>query len=165
MLESKKKKVRKGLKPDFELKAKMLLAEMQAIYEKDKLSFFKGEPALGKAKLLRKALAELSCKKVGEYFLAEGGVEVVSNWLEPLPDGTYHRAKYVEDMLDLLKKLKLEYSQVEDTSLGKIMSCLAQDKFELKSYDVKRVANIMLDKWKREVMELNFERELYYSLE
>lgn len=113
-----------------------------------------GGPALERIKIARYVDDLLRKKAVQAEFLDMSGLDVLTDWISPNPDGSYPLPQVVELVFDILERLPIDTRYLENSKIAKIVSHYANGDTELK-YISGRALNI-IQKWQAIVYNLSY---------
>lgn len=120
--------------------------DMIEALEKDKSHNKNKQPALNRLKLLNSVYSSLLNKNLQKQLLEYNILEVIKEWLEPMPDGTLPNIKIRRVMLDALLNLPVSKGQLmESNGIGKIINFYSKNGSE--NGEIKGMAIDLVKKW------------------
>ena len=134
-------------------RAKQLIDRMQDAITRDRENNKIGKPALNRLMMLDEVLQTLKIFPVQQIFLEEDGCSVLSEWLDVMPDNTFPNINLVEALLSCINDLHLDMGQLEGRRLGVVIQYYADGTAKMPK--VRRVAKQILDKWHRQIYNIN----------
>lgn len=99
---------------------------MQDAVIADRASNVKGQPALKRLILANTVYSELKKKTIQESFLDKGGCQVLSEWIDIMPDSTFPNINLVEGVLHCIDSLQLDTEHLEQSKLGTVVQYYAE---------------------------------------
>ena len=136
--------------------ADRIIHQMSVCYDKDLECMNSQVPALHKLVYSEILVREIKNHSVRECFLENGGLVVMSQWLEKTKDGSFPWYTLLNSILDVIEGLPIQVEHLRQSELGKIIKRIkkhwADDSIK------KRCADI-LDKWYR----LIFDTDIGYD--
>jgi transcription factor SPN1 len=124
-----------------------IVEKMQRAYLDDLRAFKAKEPAIHKLSLLPEAITQLSKVHLQESLLDNKVLNVMRQWLEPLPDGALPNVKIREGFLKILTKYRIGKHYLSESGIAKAVMFLSQHPQETQSN--KRLATQLLNDWAR----------------
>lgn len=123
-----------------------LKAEMIDALKKDQILNKSKQPALNRLKLLNTITAQLLNKNLQKDLLEFNILEVIKEWLEPLPDGSLPNIKIRKGMVDVLLNLPASKGQlIRSNGIGKIINFYSRNMDE--NSEVRSMAGELVKKW------------------
>lgn len=101
-----------------------IIHKMSNCADKDIELMKKSQPAYHKLMYSKKLLKKLKNLKVQRKFLENGGLEVLSIWLDKTTDGSYPCLTVIEVILEIIDYLPIEAEHLTECKLGKIVKRL-----------------------------------------
>ncbi|KAL0408011.1 UNVERIFIED_CONTAM: protein IWS11 [Sesamum radiatum] len=136
------------------LLVKNVMAELKVVAEEDAELYRQGKPAINKLKRLSLLTDVLSKKQLHQEFLDHGGLTLLKNWLEPLPDGSLPDIDIRTAVLKILNDfpIDLQHSDrrglLKRSGLGKVIMFLSMSAEETTANQ--KLAKELVDKWVKE---------------
>ncbi|CEP16152.1 hypothetical protein [Parasitella parasitica] len=127
-----------------------LRERMRNASEEDSVANGERRAAVAKLKMLGEVTTMLTNKHLHDAVLDNGLLDVIRQWLEPLPDRSLPSLDIQSEMLDVLEKLPIAGDHLRESGVGKIVY------FYTKSPriepTIKRKADQLVAKWSRLVI-------------
>ena len=132
--------VRGGEDIDLETKGRQddlafaLINKMKQAANLDKISFENKQPCLRKLMMLKEVQEEIRKVNFQESFFDSDGCDVLADWIDVLPDGTFPNFTLVNGILNTLLNLKIESKSLEESRLVNVVQnyeCGASKNLEL----------------------------------
>lgn len=133
-----------------------LIKEMKLRAAEDRQLNNKKQAATKKLMYLPKVLPHLKRVDLKMAFLDQGVLNVICDWLSPLPDKSLPNQKIRDEMLKLLEEYSsegLDLSLLKSSGIGRAVRYLWKHPKETKENKVK--ANKLIAKWARPIFNLN----------
>ncbi|CAH2080192.1 unnamed protein product [Thlaspi arvense] len=147
------KKSKLGKKPEeIAMQVERVMAILEIAVEDDLALNKEGKPAINKLMKLPLLNGALSKKQLQSEFLDHGLLNLLKNWLEPLPDGSLpsiniRRAilTILNDLCNLIDQQECRKEQLVKSGLGKVIMFLSKSDEET-TFN-KRLANDLVNRW------------------
>ncbi|KAG7952624.1 hypothetical protein I3843_12G068400 [Carya illinoinensis] len=139
----KKRKKNERSPADIALLVENVMAELEVTAEEDADLNRQGKPAV------------LSKKQLQQEFLGHGVLNLLKNWLEPLPDGSLPNINICAAILNILTDFPIDLEQydrreqLKKSGLGKVIMFLSKSDEETTSN--RKLAKDLVDKWSRPI--------------
>ncbi|KAL0304914.1 UNVERIFIED_CONTAM: protein IWS11 [Sesamum angustifolium] len=139
------------------------MAELKVVAEEDAELYRQGKPAINKLEklsLLTDVLSKL--EQLHQEFLDHGGLTLLKNWLEPLPDGSLPDINIRTAVLKILNDfpIDLQHSDrrglLKRSGLGKVIMFLSMSTEETTANQ--KLAKELVDKWSQPIYDDNSTR-------
>ena len=88
-------------------------------------------------------------------FLELGGLEVLTNWIDQNPDGSFPLPQVVESVFQILDRFPITSEILEHTNIAKVVSLYAHGKTELRY--MQHTALTLIQKWQSIVYNLSYQ--------
>ncbi|KAL1192361.1 IWS1-like protein 2 [Cardamine amara subsp. amara] len=131
-----------------------VMANLEIAVEDDVEQNRQGKPAINKLMKLPLLVETLLKKPLHAEFLDHGVLNLLKNWLEPLPDGSLPNLNIRATVLTILNDLHINLDQdcrreqlIKSGRLGKVI--MFYSKSDEETTPNKRLANDLLNKWGR----------------
>ncbi|KAM0673783.1 Transcription factor iws1 [Gurleya vavrai] len=146
MPKSEKRKSEQKNEEEITNEALNLKNKMLSSLESDHASNKESKPAILRLQSIDETVNSLKTKKLGDALLEKGILDVIKQWLEPLPDNTLPNVKIKKGMLDVLDYLPVKRKHlINSNGIGKIVNFYSKNSRELD--DVRKMANKLVKKW------------------
>ncbi|XP_019087394.1 PREDICTED: protein IWS1 homolog 2-like [Camelina sativa] len=151
-LRPKKSKVEKNAS-ESAMQVEQVIATLEIAVEDDVIQNREGKPAINKLMKLPLLINALSKKPLQAEFLDHGVLNLLKNWLEPLPDGSLPNINIRTAILEILKDLRIDLDQDSrreqfiKSGIGKVIMFLSKSDEE--TTPNRRLANDLINKWGR----------------
>ncbi|KAG6687929.1 hypothetical protein I3842_11G098900 [Carya illinoinensis] len=151
----KKRKKNDRSPADIALLVENVMAELEVTAEEDADLNRQGKPAVNKLKKLPLLTEVLSKKQLQQEFLDHGVLNLLKNWLEPLPDGSLPNINIRAAILKILTDFPIDLEQydrreqLKKSGLGKVIMFLSKSEEETTSN--RKLAKDLVDKWSRPI--------------
>ncbi|XP_019089106.1 PREDICTED: protein IWS1 homolog 2-like [Camelina sativa] len=151
-LKPKKSKVEKDAS-EIAMQVEQVIATLEIAVEDDVTQNREGKPAINKLMNLPLLINALSKKPLQAEFLDHGVLNLLKNWLEPLPDGSLPNINIRTAILEILKDLRIDLDQDSrreqfiKRGIGKVIMFLSKSDEE--TTPNRRLANDLVNKWGR----------------
>ncbi|KAL0290079.1 UNVERIFIED_CONTAM: protein IWS11, partial [Sesamum radiatum] len=128
-----------------------VMAELKVVAEEDAELYRQGKPATNKLEKLSLLTDVLSKMQLHQEFLDHGGLTLLKNWLEPLPDGSLPDINIRTAVLKILNDfpIDLQHSDrrglLKRSGLGKVIMFLSMSAEETTVNQ--KLAKELVDKW------------------
>ncbi|KAM3729171.1 IWS1-like protein [Dirofilaria immitis] len=133
---------------------KMLIDAMKAAAKDDRHSNMERRPALQKRKMLPQVKAMLIKHDLMEAIIDNGMMNVISEWLAPLPDKSLPALEIRTDLLKILQDFnRLEPGTLKQSGLGRAVMLLYKHPRETK--ENKALAARLISDWARPIFQLD----------
>ncbi|KAG7546965.1 Transcription factor IIS N-terminal [Arabidopsis suecica] len=150
-----RKKKSKGDKNAMEIamQVEQVMANLEIAVEDDVILNREGKPAINKLMKLPLLNETLSKKPLQAEFLDHGVLNLLKNWLEPLPDGSLPNINIRTAILMILNDFRIDLDQdcrkeqLIKSGLGKVIMFLSKSDEE--TTPNRRLANDLINKWGR----------------
>lgn len=144
------KKSKKGEIEDTEKYAMEIVTEMRESYKKDLDALINKKPSTTKIDIIDSICFKVLKKEAQEACVKLGVLDEIRVWLEPLPDNSLPNPKIKRALLNLLKYLRIERSDLSRSGIGKIVHFYSKNNRETK--EIRSLAEELMKKWKRIVL-------------
>lgn len=138
------------LEPTPESQTDKILAiknEMIQALEKDLILNKSKQPALNRLKLLNSISIQLLNKNLQKELLEFNILEIIKEWLEPMPDGTLPNIKIRKTLIEVLLNLPASKGQlINSNGIGKIVNFYYKNSDE--NGEVRSMAGELVKKWR-----------------
>ncbi|XP_073042789.1 protein IWS1 homolog 1-like isoform X1 [Primulina eburnea] len=151
----KKKKKNEKSPAETALLVEKIMAELEIVAEEDADLNREGKPAVNKLKKLPLLMDVLAKKQLQQEFLDHGVLNLLKNWLEPLPDGSLPNINIRAAVLKILHDLPIDLEQhdrreqLKRSGLGKVIMFFSKSDEETTSN--RKLAKELVDKWSRPI--------------
>mmetsp|Transcript_3925 Transcript_3925/g.4407 ORF Transcript_3925/g.4407 Transcript_3925/m.4407 type:complete len:418 (+) Transcript_3925:288-1541(+) len=135
------------------------LAKMELAADTDVDLNHRGKPAIHKLTMLGEVVKVLEKRTLHEALLEQGLLNLLKQWLEPLPDGSLANLNLRSTLLRLIVGLPIDVElferreQLKKSGLGKVVMFLY--KLPEETLPNKRMAQGLVEKWSRPIFELS----------
>ncbi|RDD40898.1 Protein IWS1-like protein [Trichoplax sp. H2] len=171
MIEKKKRMNKKGRRRNededltgFDDKVKAVVIEMHEIAKKDRHLNKKGEAAINKLKHLSAVTEDLKKLELLSYFLENGILTAISDWLSPLPDRSLPNVKIRYEMLRILDSFPpIDTVALKESKIGGVVNYLSNHPEETKAN--RELADKLIKKWSRTIFNLSTDLKALYREE
>lgn len=132
------------------------LERMMVARDEDVRAYKRGQPALGKLKMLREV--ELMTMKVQyrDALIDSGLLPIFKAWLDPMPDGALPNVQIRTSLLNILSNIPVDEGWVEklkkSQGLGKVVHFLSKNDDHRPN---QRLSEKLMEKWARPVYQSN----------
>ncbi|KAK4400980.1 protein IWS11 [Sesamum angolense] len=139
-----------------------VMAELKVVAEEDAELYRQGKPAINKLEKLSLLTDVLSKMQLHQEFLDHGGLTLLKNWLEPLPDGSLPDINIRTAVLKILNDfpIDLQHSDrrglLKRSGLGKVIMFLSMSAEETTVNQ--KLAKELVDKWSQPIYDDNSTR-------
>lgn len=83
-------------------------------------------------------------------FLEKGGCQVLADWIDLMPDGTFPNQNFVEGVLQCIDSLQVDAGHLEDSRLGQVVQHYTGNTGNITNMPAMRpLAKSIIDKWSR----------------
>ncbi|XP_027080973.1 protein IWS1 homolog 1-like isoform X1 [Coffea arabica] len=151
----KKKKKNEKSASEIAYLVESVMAELEVVAEADADLNRQNQPAIIKLKKLPLLTEVLSKKQLQQEFLDHGVLNILKNWLEPLPDGSLPNINIRAAILKILTDLPIDLEQhdrreqLKGSGLGKVVMFLSKSDEETTAN--RKLAKDLIDKWSRPI--------------
>ncbi|VVB12498.1 unnamed protein product [Arabis nemorensis] len=151
------------------MQVEKVMATLEIAVEDDVELNKKGKPAITKLMKLPLLNESLSKKQLQATFLDHGVLNLLKNWLEPLPDGSLPNINIRAAVLTILNDLRIDLDQncrreqLSKSGLGTVLMFLSKSDEE--TTPNKRLANELVNKWSRIIYNKSTSYENMYTEE
>ncbi|CAN8274537.1 unnamed protein product [Cochlearia groenlandica] len=148
-----KKKDKKKNPAEIAMQVEEVIANLEIAVEDDVELNKQGKPAINKLMKLPLFCEALSKKQLQVEFLDHGVLNVIKNWLEPLPDGSLPNINIRTALLKILDELRINVNldcrkeQLIKSGLGKVIMFLSKSDEE--TTPNRRLAKGLINEWSR----------------
>ncbi|KAG7542289.1 Transcription factor IIS N-terminal [Arabidopsis thaliana x Arabidopsis arenosa] len=135
------------------MQVEQVMATLEIAVEDDVILNREGKPAINKLMKLPLLNETLSKKPLQAEFLDHGVLNLLKNWLEPLPDGSLPNINIRTAVLMILNDFRIDLDQgcrkeqLIKSGLGKVIMFLSKSDEETTAN--RRLANDLINKWGR----------------
>ncbi|EDV28413.1 uncharacterized protein TRIADDRAFT_51306 [Trichoplax adhaerens] len=148
----------------FDDKVKAVVIEMHEIAKKDRHLNKKGEAAINKLKHLSAVTEDLKKLELLSYFLENGILTAISDWLSPLPDRSLPNVKIRYEMLRILDSFPpIDTVALKESKIGGVVNYLSNHPEETKAN--RELADKLIKKWSRTIFNLSTDLKALYREE
>ncbi|KAK4422492.1 protein IWS11 [Sesamum alatum] len=147
----KNKKTNEKSAAEMALLVENVMAELKVVSEEDAELHRQGKSAVNKLEKLSLLTDVLSKKHLHQEFLDHGGLTLLKNWLEPLPDGNLPDINIRAAVLKILNDFPIDLQQsdrrglLKRSGLGKVIMFLSMSAEE--TIANQKLAKKLVDKW------------------
>ncbi|XP_073284921.1 protein IWS1 homolog 1-like [Primulina huaijiensis] len=151
----KKKKKNEKSPAETALLVEKIMAELEVVAEEDAELNRQAKPAVNKLKKLPLLMDVLAKKQLQQEFLDHGVLNLLKNWLEPLPDGSLPNINIRAAVLKILHDLPIDLEQhdrreqLKKSGLGKVIMFFSKSDEETTAN--RKLAKELVDKWSRPI--------------
>ncbi|XP_075518075.1 protein IWS1 homolog 1-like [Primulina tabacum] len=151
----KKKKKNEKSPAETALLVEKIMAELEIVAEEDAELNRQAKPAVNKLKKLPLLMDVLAKKQLQQEFLDHGVLNLLKNWLEPLPDGSLPNINIRAAVLKILHDLPIDLEQhdrreqLKKSGLGKVIMFFSKSDEETTAN--RKLAKELVDKWSRPI--------------
>ncbi|XP_073133228.1 protein IWS1 homolog 1-like [Henckelia pumila] len=151
----KKKKKTEKSPAETALLVEKIMAELEVVAEEDADLNRQSKPAVNKLKKLPLLMDVLAKKQLQQEFLDHGVLNLLKNWLEPLPDGSLPNINIRAAVLKILHDLPIDLEQLDrreqlkKSGLGKVIMFFSKSDEETTAN--RKLAKELVDKWSRPI--------------
>ncbi|VYS63203.1 unnamed protein product [Arabidopsis thaliana] len=137
------------------MQVEQVMANLEIAVEDDVICNREGKPAINKLMKLPLLNETLSKKPLQGEFLDHGVLNLLKNWLEPLPDGSLPNINIRSAVLMILNDFRIDLDQdsrreqLIKSGLGKVIMFLSKSDEE--TTPNRRLANDIINKWGRNI--------------
>mmetsp|Transcript_44801 Transcript_44801/g.51769 ORF Transcript_44801/g.51769 Transcript_44801/m.51769 type:complete len:359 (-) Transcript_44801:212-1288(-) len=124
-----------------------VLQAMEEAYDRDRLSNKQKKPALEKLKYINTLAQALKKNQVQEKFLNNQGLDMMSKWLEKMPDGSPPGQTLKKKLIEIIATLPVDGEHVSNTTLSKRLYEFYKNPKE--DIDLKKLLKTIIDKFSR----------------
>ncbi|KAF7457244.1 putative IWS1 transcription factor [Cryptosporidium felis] len=120
---------------------------MKEAAENDIIAYSEGKIAISKLKLVDEVCKKVSMSNLSGYFVTEGVLDVLSQWLSPFKDGTLPNLSIRTKVLKLLSCISIGEDDLVSTELGKTLCELWKNTTE--TLENRQIIRILIQRWVR----------------
>lgn len=91
--------------------------------------------------------------QIQKRFLEKGGCQVLADWIDLMPDGTFPNQNFVEGVLQCIDSLQVDTNDLEDSRLGQVVQYYAEGLANMPA--MRPLAKSITDKWSRIIYQIN----------
>ncbi|KAM0686545.1 Transcription factor iws1 [Conglomerata obtusa] len=146
MAKTAKKKTKEINEEELKNEANEIKKQMQQLLEQDQQSNKNNQPAMARLQNSENLTRSLKNNRLQNVLLDVGILDVIKQWMEPLPDNSLPNVKIKKDMLDVLDYLPVKRKHLLNGSgIGKIVNFYSKNVRE--NEDVRNLATKIVKKW------------------
>ncbi|KAK9172499.1 TFIIS helical bundle-like domain protein [Cryptosporidium meleagridis] len=120
---------------------------MKDAANKDEIAYSDGKVAISKLKMIDEVFKRVSMNNQSNYFISEGVLDVLSQWLSPFKDGTLPNLSIRNKILKLISSIPLGEEDVTSTELGKTLCKLWKNPAE--TIENRQIIRTLIQRWVR----------------
>ncbi|KAH8583892.1 IWS1 transcription factor [Cryptosporidium sp. chipmunk genotype I] len=120
---------------------------MKDAANKDEIAYLDGKVAISKLKMIDEVCRRVSMNNLLNYFVSEGVLDVLSQWLSPFNDGTLPNLSIRNKILKLINSIPLGEEDITSTELGKTLCKLWKNPTE--TIENKQIIRTLIQRWVR----------------
>lgn len=120
---------------------------MKDAANKDEIAYSDGKVAISKLKMIDEVCKRVSMNNLSNYFISEGVLDVLSQWLSPFKDGTLPNLSIRNKILKLISNIPLGEEDITSTELGKTLCKLWKNSAE--TIENRQIIRTLIQRWVR----------------
>ncbi|OII71331.1 uncharacterized protein cubi_01806 [Cryptosporidium ubiquitum] len=120
---------------------------MKDAANKDEVAYSNGKVAISKLKMVDEVCRKVSMNNLSSYFISEGVLDILSQWLSPFNDGTLPSLSIRNKILKLISNIPLREEEITSTELGKTLCKLWKNPAE--TIENRQIIRTLIQRWVR----------------
>lgn len=120
---------------------------MKDAANKDEVAYSDGKVAISKLKMIDEVCRKVSMSNLSNYFISEGVLDILSQWLSPFNDGSLPNLSIRNKILKLISGIPLREEDVTSTELGKTLCKLWKNPAE--TIENRQIIRTLIQRWVR----------------
>lgn len=120
---------------------------MKDAARKDEIAYSGGMVAISKLKMVDEVCRRVSMNNLSSYFISEGVLDVLSQWISPFNDDTLPNLSIRTKILKLISSIPLGEEDITSTELGKTLCKLWKNSAE--TIENRQIIRTLIQRWVR----------------
>ncbi|KAJ1611329.1 iwsip-like protein [Cryptosporidium canis] len=138
---------RKFSETEIRSEVRQFIQQMKDAAKNDEAAYRDGKVAISKLKMVDEVCKRVSMNNLSSYFISEGVLDVLSQWISPFNDGTLPNLSIRTKILKLINNIPLGEEELTSTDLGKVLCRLWKSSSE--TIENRQIIRTLIQRWVR----------------